>query len=59
MAEPGVPTVDEFLIDLAKKKPGFVLGFDGRVLPSASGKAIEDELTEMDVTIKSDKDLCW
>lgn len=57
MAEPGVPTVDEFLIDLAKKKPGFVLGFDGRVLPSASGKAIEDELTEMDVTIKSDKDL--
>ena len=57
MAEPGVPTVDEFLIDLAKKKPGFVLGFDGRVLSAAAGKAIEDELTELGATIKSDKDL--
>lgn len=57
MAEPGVPTVDEFLIDLAKKKPGFVLGFDGRVLSAAAGKAIEDELTELGASIKSDKDL--
>lgn len=57
MAEPGVPTVDEFLIDLAKKKPGFVLGFDGRVLSAAAGKAIENELTELGASIKSDKDL--
>lgn len=57
MAEPGVPTIDEFLIDLAEKKDGYVLGFDGRVLPGATGLALEDELFAKGVSFKYDKDL--
>lgn len=57
MAEPGVPTVEEFLIDLAQKKEGYVLGFDGRVISSAQGEALNSKLSPLGVTIKLDKDL--
>jgi len=57
MAEPGVPTIDEFLIDYAKRHQGCTVGFDGKVLPASAGFGIEDELAEYDVTIKYDLDL--
>lgn len=57
MAEPGVPTVEEFLEDLAKKKDGYVLGFDGRIVSSDRGKALENQLGKLGVTFKYDKDL--
>ena len=57
MAEPGVPTVEEFLIDLAKKKNGYTLGFDGKVVPGYMGSALQDKLGSLGVTIKWDKDL--
>ena len=64
MAEPGVPTVDEFLADLAKKhseahpdKP-FVLGFDGKVMPGSFDKKAKTIFADYDnVVIKWDKDL--
>ena len=37
MAEPGVPTVEEFLEDLAKKNGGYTLGFDGQIVNGARG----------------------
>jgi Xaa-Pro aminopeptidase len=57
MAEPGVPTVDEFLKDLAEKKGPYTLGFDGRVVPGANGRALSEELGALGVKIKWDKDL--
>ena len=57
MAEPGVPTVEEFLIDLAKKKGGYTLGFDGKVVPGYYGEELQSKLGELGVTIKWDKDL--
>lgn len=57
MAEPGVPTVEEFLIDLAKKKGGYTLGFDGKVVPGYYGASLEKDLGSLGVTIKWDKDL--
>ncbi len=57
MAEPGVPTIEEFLAELADKMGGYVLGFDGRVLPGATGLALEKELTAKGVSFKYEKDL--
>lgn len=57
MAEPGVPTIEEFLTDLAEKMDGYVLGFDGRVLPGATGLALEKDLADKGVSFKYDKDL--
>lgn len=57
MAEPGVPTVEEFLTDLAKKKGGYTLGFDGKVVPGYYGSALAKDLSALGVTIKWDKDL--
>ncbi len=64
MAEPGVPTVEEFLADLVKKhneeNPGkkFVLGFDGRVMPGSFDAALKEIFAGYDNTeIKWDKDL--
>lgn len=57
MAEPGVPTVEEFLTDLAKKKGGYTLGFDGKVVPGYYGAALAKDLGALGVTIKWDKDL--
>lgn len=57
MAEPGVPTVEEFLIDLAKKKGGYTLGFDGKVVPGYYGASLAKDLGSLGVTIKWDKDL--
>lgn len=56
MAEPGVPTVEEFLADLAKNG-GYVLGFDGRVLPAASGESLAAVLNPLGVTFRWDVDL--
>lgn len=56
MAEPGVPTVEEFLIDLAKKG-AYTLGFDGKVVPGYVGSDLQKKLGALGVTIKWDKDL--
>ena len=64
MAEPGVPTVEEFLADLADKhhkanpEKAFVLGFDGRVMPGSFDAAITEIFADKgEIVIKWDKDL--
>lgn len=57
MAEPGVPTIEEFLQEYASRHKRCTLGFDGRVLPASTGKSLESMLKEYDVKIKYDKDL--
>lgn len=57
IAEPGVPTVEEFLVALAKKKHGYTLGFDGKVLPGATGTALKKQLGDLGVSLKTGKDL--
>ncbi|HHW95260.1 MAG TPA: M24 family metallopeptidase, partial [Mogibacterium sp.] len=57
MAEPGIPTIEEFLEDYASKNKGSVLGFYGKVLPAVTGLSLEKILTKYDVSIKYDKDL--
>ena len=65
MAEPGVPTVEEFLTELVKKAKEsrgageYVLGFDGRVVPAAFGKGLEELFAgdEWNVAFRTDKDL--
>lgn len=65
MAEPGVPTVEEFLTDLVKKfreahgTDEYVIGFDGRVVPAAFGKGLEELFAgdEWNVVFKTDEDL--
>ena len=57
MAEPGVPTVEEFLEDLAKKNGGYTLGFDGQIVNGARGEALKELLEPYGVTMKYDKDL--
>ena len=46
MAEPGVPTIEEFLTELVKKANdagrAYVIGFDGRVVPAAFGLELEE-----------------
>ena len=60
MAEPGVPTIEEFLTELVKKAGNtYTIGFDGRVVPAAFGQALEEMFAgeEYNVTFKGDKDL--
>ena len=61
MAEPGVPTVEEFLTELVKNngKDEYVIGFDGRVVPAAFGKGLEELFAgdEFNVVFKTDEDL--
>lgn len=58
MAEPGVPTVLEFLVDYGRRHPGFVLGFDGRVVPGCEGKEMADTLaSECGASVKVGCDL--
>lgn len=64
MAEPGVPTVEEFMTELVRKhneeEPGksFTLGFDGRVVPGSFVSTAERIFGEFDnVMIKWDEDL--
>jgi Xaa-Pro aminopeptidase len=65
MAEPGVPTIEEFLTDIVKKfrdshkDEEYVIGFDGRVVPAAFGQALEEMFAgdEWKVSFKTDKDL--
>ena len=65
MAEPGVPTIEEFLTDIVKKfrdahkDDEYVIGFDGRVVPAAFGQALEEMFAgdEWKVSFKTDKDL--
>lgn len=52
MAEPGVPTVTEFMISLAAKhneahpERNFVIGYDGRVVTAKFGKELSSKLAE-------------
>ena len=60
MAEPGVPTIEEFLAELVKKADKkYVIGFDGRVVPAAFGLALEEMFggAEWNVSFSTDKDL--
>lgn len=58
MAEPGVPTVLEFLVEYGRENPGFVLGFDGRVVPGCDGKEMADTLAkECGASVKVGLDL--
>ena len=61
MAEPGVPSIVEFLTELVKKRgqEGCVIGFDGRVVPASFGRRLEELFVgdEWNVELRSDKDL--
>ena len=65
MAEPGVPTIEEFLTDMVKKaaeadpEKTYTIGFDGRVVPASFGLALEEMFggDEFNVSFKTDKDL--
>ena len=64
MAEPGVPTVEEFMTELVRKHNGtqadkkFVLGFDGRVVPGSFDATAKEIFGGFDnVVIKWDEDL--
>ncbi|MGI6211339.1 MAG: aminopeptidase P family protein [Anaerovoracaceae bacterium] len=56
IGEPGVPTVLEFLTDLASNAP-YTLGFDGRVVSADTGRLFENELVPLGVSIRWDQDL--
>ncbi len=46
MGEEGVPAIEEFLLAEAGKKNGFVIGFDGRVVPSGFTRKLKEKLEE-------------
>ena len=47
MGEEGVPAIEEFLTaEAAKHGEGFVIGFDGRVVPSGFAKKLRDKMEE-------------
>jgi Xaa-Pro aminopeptidase len=46
MGEEGVPAIEEFLIAEAGKHEGYVIGFDGRVVPSGFAKKLREKLEE-------------
>ena len=55
MGEPGVPTVDEYIMDTLKN--GETLGFDGRVVNSQWGKKLEKIAEEKQANLYVDEDL--
>ena len=55
MLQEGVPTIKEFLT--REMKEGQILGFDGRVVPTATGMELEKALAEKGVTIQYQWDL--
>ena len=55
MAMPGVPTLDEFLNE--ELPEGGVLGFDGRTVSAAQGKAWEKLAAEKNGSVRTDRDL--
>ncbi|MBR2674455.1 MAG: aminopeptidase P family protein [Mogibacterium sp.] len=65
MAEPGVPTIEEFLIGLVTEfrktymETEYKIGFDGRVVPAAFGKKLEDIFFDekWNVAFRTDEDL--
>lgn len=46
MGEEGVPAIEEFLLAEAEKKDGFVIGFDGRVVPAGFTEKLKEKLEE-------------
>lgn len=46
MGEEGAPAIEEFLLAEAGKKNGFVIGFDGRVVPSGFTRKLKEKLEE-------------
>ena len=65
MAEPGVPTIMEFIEELfsnkknSQPKSSYIIGFDGRVVPASFGLALEEKFggEEWNVKFKTDEDL--
>ncbi len=55
MLQEGVPTIKEFLEQ--EMKAGQTLGFDGRVVPTATGMELEKALTEKGICIDYECDL--
>lgn len=56
MREPGVPTIPEFLAELAKNG-AYTLGFDGRVVSAAAAADLANVLEGTGVAFKGDVDL--
>lgn len=59
MGEEGVPAIEEFLLTEAGRKNGFVIGFDGRVVPSGFVRKLKEKFEESDTgaTLFTGKDL--
>ena len=55
MAEPGVPTINEYLKSIVSE--GNCLGFDGRVVAMGDGQGYESIIEENNATIKYEVDL--
>ena len=55
MGQEGVPSIEEYLLE--KIPQGGTLAFDGRVVNTAEGEALEDALGEKDIAIACQEDL--
>jgi Xaa-Pro aminopeptidase len=55
MAEPNVPTIEEFLQE--KLTEGMTLGYDGRVVAATKAATIKKLMAENGVSVKTDEDL--
>ena len=55
MREEGVPTMEEFLA--SEIKEGMTLGFDGRTISAAEGKAWEKKLAKKEIKLYFEEDL--
>ena len=59
MGEEGVPAIEEFLLNEAGERDGYVVGFDGRVVPSGFVKKLREKFEEAgcNVSFRSGRDL--
>ena len=55
MGQEGVPSIEEYLLEQIPQ--GGTLAFDGRVVNTAEGEALEDTLGEKDIAISCQEDL--
>ncbi len=55
MGQEGVPSIEEYLLEQIPQ--GGTLAFDGRVVNTAEGEALEDTLGEQDIAISCQEDL--
>ena len=55
MLNPGVPTIEEYLIE--NMKEGQILGFDGKVVSTSIGEKLEEKLSSKNIAFKINDDL--